>query len=106
MALADKPRRGDQPPGSCDACGKAEYLCPTCPRRPQGYKFNHGWEVAFANDRENAQAQMRNAKAARALAVCPPAHPAFPTLEREYIAAGEAILDLWERRRAARKAAA
>lgn len=91
--------RGDAQ-ATCDVCGKAEYLCPSCPRRPMNrpYRFDHGWKTIFDADRELAQVQLRNAKAARALACCAQSHPAYSQLDAEYIAAGMDLLALRARR--------
>lgn len=87
MGLLDK--QGDEK--RCDCCGKAEYKCPDCPDRPDGYRFNHGWAKAYGDNPELAAIQVRNAKAARALAITSEHHPAYPGLVREYEEAGDEL---------------
>jgi len=56
--------------------------------------FDHGWGRMLGEDRELARAMIRDARAARQLAITAESHPAYDGLNREYIAAGIALARL------------
>lgn len=91
-----KPRNRGLSADRCDICGHTEYLCPACPSRPldRPYKFNHGWAGLYRADPELAAVQVRNAKAARALASLKESDLTYDQWDREYQAAGLALIEL------------
>lgn len=84
----------------CDSANPPAFLCPSCPKRGQQdvKPFNHGWRALWQNDRELAEAMIREARAARALATTREDHPAYADVDGEYVRSGIALARLRARR--------
>lgn len=97
---------GRKPCGICEP-NPPRYLCPTCPRRALGQHSDdaHGWDRAIASDPALGRVQLRNAKAARMLAITPENHVTYPEWLAEYRSAGDELSALYAERRAQRIAA-